>query len=51
MKIMTASTAARPAYKHSSIKGKSVLLTGVAALLFFPLFAVCRAADAAVKRF
>ncbi len=29
----------------------SVLFTGLAALVFVPLYAVCRAADAAVRRF
>ena len=44
--------ASRGADKRFSKTGKmSVLVTGVAALVFFPIFAAYRAADAAVKNF
>ncbi len=41
----------RAANRHFSKKGVSVLVTGVAALILFPLCAVVIAADAALKNF
>ena len=35
----------------STANRRGVLLTGLAALVFFPILAVCWAADAAVRKF